>query len=113
MELNNRNKHEKLTPQSRTETRELRIESQGATMSLSGNANETVGPGASISVGGATILGTQQIDAHKAPIMVGNGKQTITIWVSFNFDENGEEVLCFLGNAVACTEQIVNELSVL
>jgi hypothetical protein len=111
MELNNENKHEKLTPQTRQEARQLKLESKGAAIDLGPGASVNLGPGASIQLGDAVIPGTQEFSSERPPNYFGVGTQEVNVWVSFIFDSNGEEVLPFLRTAVAGVERIVNELA--
>lgn len=110
MDLNNENKHERLTPQTREEARHLRLASGGASISLGPGSSISMGPGTSIRMGGMTISGGQQISGDRPAQFSGHGNQTVTVWVSFNFESNGEPVLPFLENAVNKTRQIVTEL---
>lgn len=52
MDLNNENKHQKLTPQIRKETKQLNLSSAGASISLGQGASISLGRGASIQIGG-------------------------------------------------------------
>ena len=110
MNLNNENKHERLTPQTREEARQLKLESGGAAISLGPGASISMGPGASIRLGRMSLPGGQQISGDRPARFSGHGKQTVTVWVSFKFETNGEPVLPFLINAVEKTQQIVSEL---
>jgi hypothetical protein len=113
MDLNNENKHERLTPQTREETRQLKIESGGVSMSLGEGCSISMGSGASIQMGGMLIPGGQNISANSPAKFAGKGKQTIITWVSFKFDTNNELVMPFLKTAVNKTRQIIDELSAL
>jgi hypothetical protein len=105
--LSNENKHENLTPQTREETRELRIESQGAGITLGHGAGISLGAGASISFGGAVITGEQNFEPGQAPRVEGDARVTNIIWVSFKFDGIEREVMPFLTTAVDGIEKIV------
>ena len=111
MDLNNENKHERLTPQIREEARQLTLESEGASISLGPGSSITLGHGTYIKMGDMTIPGDQQISGEKPARYIGVGKQTVTIWVSFKFESNGEPVIPFLINAVDKTREIINELA--
>jgi len=113
MDLNNENKHEKLTAQTRTEVKQLRIESRGAAIDLGPGAGISLGQGASIQLGDAVIPGGQDFSGNRPATVHGSGTQTVVVWVSFTFDSNGEVVLPFLQNAFGQIERIVNELAVL
>ncbi|MBI1889146.1 MAG: hypothetical protein HYS18_00715 [Burkholderiales bacterium] len=61
MELNNENKHQRLVPQVRRETKELRITGGGASISLGQGASISLGQGASISIGDAVICSSSDL----------------------------------------------------
>ena len=111
MDLNNENKHEKLTPQTRKEARQLRIESRGTAIDLGPGASISMGSGASIQFGDVVIPGGQDFSGERPAMVHGSGTQTVIVWVSFTFDANGETVLPFLKNAISQVEWIVNELA--
>ena len=111
MELNNENKHERLTPQTRQEARQLRIESGGAAIELGPGASISVGQGASIQFGNIVIPGGQDFSGERPAVIFGAGTQSVTIWVSFIFSTNGEHVIPFLTNAAAQVERIVQALA--
>jgi len=113
MDLNNENKHKRLTPQTREEARQLTLESGGASASLGPGCSISMGPGASIQMGGMSIPGGQHISGDNPAQFIGPGTQTVTIWVSFKFQSNGELVMPFLTNAMQRTKQIVDELAAL
>lgn len=110
MDLTNENKHERLTPQVRKESKELRISGGGASIGIGEGASISIGPGASISIGGAVIEGGQTFGVGKPPRVQGGKVETIT-WVSFNFESNGRPVLPLLDDALKGVRQIVTELS--
>lgn len=111
MDLNNKNKHQALTPQVRKETRQLDIKSGGTGIRLGGGAQIRLGKGASIRMGGSVITGGQTISSDKPANIIGPSEQTITTWVSFNFEDNGESVVPFLRKCLAGVENIVDELA--
>lgn len=111
MDLNNENKHERLTPQTREEARQLKLESGGASISLGPGSSISMGRGASMRLGNMTIPGGQHISGESPAQYVGAGTQTVTIWVSFKFQCNGEPVIPFLTNAVNNIRKIINELA--
>ena len=110
MRLNNDNKHQQLTPQTRTEYKERRLSSGGGSISLGPGASISMGPGTSIQIGDMLIPGGQIIGPEQPAYAVG-GKQEVIIWVSFRFSSNGEPVLGFLRQALVGVDQIVNELN--
>jgi hypothetical protein len=110
MELNNENKHERLTPQTREETRHLKLESGGTAISMGPGTSIHMGRGTSIRMGNMLIPGGQTISPDRPARYLGRGTQAVTVWVSFRFEANGELVMPFLENAVEKTSQIVAEL---
>jgi hypothetical protein len=110
MELTNENKHQRLTPQVRKETKELRISGGGASMSMGTGASVSIGKGASISIGGAVIQGGQSFNVHQPP-RVSGGKVEVITWVSFHFETNDQSVIPFLERALNGVGDIVKELS--
>lgn len=111
MDLNNENKHQKLTPQTRKEVKQLNITSGGVEMKLSGGASITLGGGAFIQIGNSIITGNQHIDPDNPAKIIGDAKQEIIIWVSFHFTENNEPVVPLLTKALEQIEIIVEELA--
>lgn len=67
MELNNANKHKHLTPQTRNESHQLTVSSQGASMTLGRGASVSIGKGASIQIGGAVLPGGAKHHGQVAP----------------------------------------------
>jgi hypothetical protein len=112
MELNNENKHQRLTPQTRKEIKQLNIKSGngGASISLGGGASISLGHGASIQMGDTTILGGQTFDANNPPATIGGTKEVIT-WVSFEFTDINEPAYPLLEKALNGCEKIVTELT--
>lgn len=111
MDLNNENKHQNLTPQTRRETKQLTISSGGASISLGQGASISLGKGASISIGGVKIPGGQTFDSNNPAKITGQGTQEVITWVSFHFTTNDEPVIPLLKNALSGTKKIVDELT--
>jgi len=111
MDLNNENKHQKLTPQTRKETKQLKISSGGTSMIVGGGARITLGAGAQIRMGNTIIPGGQSFDAKSPPTTIGQGTKEVITWVSFHFSTNEEPVLALLKQALDGTDKIVDELS--
>jgi hypothetical protein len=111
MELNNENKHERLVPQIRRESKELRISSGGAAISLGEGASISIGRGASISIGGAIISGGQVFDVNRPPKVGGSGSVEVLRWISFEFETNAQPVIPFLETVVSGVGAIVQQLS--
>ena len=112
MDLNNENKHQRLTPQTRKETKQLNIKSSGggASISLGGGASISLGHGASIQLGDTHIPGGQSFDANNPPVTYGGTKEVIT-WVSFEFTDNNQPVVPLLEAALVGAEKIIDELT--
>jgi len=111
MQLNNENKHQQLTPQVRRETKELRISSGGASISMGSGASISIGRGASIRLGRMTIPGGQTFNAERPPGTFGPGKKEVITWVSFHFSTTDTPVLPLLNQALEGVDRIVSELS--
>jgi hypothetical protein len=109
MELTNENKHQRLTPQVRKETKELRISGEGASMSLGEGTSISIGQGAFISIGGSIIPGGQSFDVNRPPQVKG-GKAEVITWVSFHFETNDQPVIPFLENVLDGVRNIVTDL---
>jgi hypothetical protein len=109
MELTNENKHQRLTPQTRTETKELRVSSGGTSMSDGQGSSISLGHGASISIGDAVITGGQTFDVNKPPLVRGGRTEVIT-WVTFHFASNNLPVLPLLESTLKGVKQISEEL---
>lgn len=110
MELTNENKHQRLVPQIRKESRELRISGGGASMSVGQGASISIGQGASVSIGGALMRGGQTFDVNNPPRVEG-GRVEIITWVSFHFETNGEPVMPFLEASLKGIKETVADLS--
>ena len=111
MELNNENKHQRLIPQTKRETKQLKLSSGGASVSIGQGASISIGPGASMRVGGMLIPGGQRIDVDNPPLTVGVGKKEVITWVSFHFSTNDAPVMPLLKQALEGVTKIVDELS--
>ncbi len=111
MQLNNENKHQQLTPQTRKETKQLRISSGGASVTMGPGASISVGRSASVQIGGMTIPGGQTFDVGRPPLTFGPGKKEIIIWVSFHFSATDTPVLPLLSQALEGVNRIVCELA--
>jgi len=111
MDLNNENKHKRLTPQTRRETKELRISSGGASISMGEGASISMGAGTSISFGsGSIIRGGQVFDVNRPPRVEGPASAEVIRWISFHFDTTGQPVMPFLDTAVKGVAAILSEL---
>ena len=110
--LVNENKHDRLSPQTRTEKRGLKID-------FSGGGGITLGPGARITGTGSIISGGHVLDfggktisgdspAEYVPETI---KQTVIIWVGFRFDAIDREALPFLKEIISVVRNITRDLS--
>ena len=112
MTLCNEGKHQQLTPQVRRETKELRLSSGKAGISLGSGASISLSPGSSIQIGGMHVMGGQIIDVNNPPFTIGPGKKELITWVSFHFSDAGNtSVMPFLDQALRGSQIIVEELS--
>lgn len=111
MELNNENKHQRLTPQEKKVVVQRKISSGGASISMGGGSSIRMGKGSSIRMGNAIIPGGQIIDSNHSAKIYGNATQEVIKWVSFHFTENDEPVLPLLKKSLNGVEKIVDELS--
>lgn len=110
MELNNENKHQRLTPQTRKEVKELKISSGNVGMRLSGGASIKISGNAQIRMGNAIIGGNQTISPDSPARILGPAKQEVITWVSFHFTDNNESVVPLLKKSLEGIESIVDEL---
>lgn len=109
MTLVNGNKHRKLSPQTRTEQKQLSLSSGGTRIRLGGGASIRLGGGASIRIGGKTIYGGQTISADSPSIRADPGLDVQkTIWIDFKFDELGKSVIPTISKILDGTQTIVD-----
>jgi hypothetical protein len=107
----NENKHNKLSPQTRTERKGLVIE-------FPGGSRISMGPGSSISGSGTIRSGDSWISpaggiiSGDSPARVGGGevKQTVTRWISFTFATTDDDVLKLLKNCRKDVDKILNRV---
>ncbi len=107
--LVNENKHKKLSPQTRTEKKQLNLSSGNVGMSLTGNVAIKMGKNTSISLGGKRIYGGQTISPNNPSIRADpelNVKRTI--WIDFKFDELGKSVIPTISKILDGTQTIVD-----
>ncbi len=113
MDLNNKNKHKKLTPQIKIEKKELTT----TLPSPEGDTKIVFKPGAGIKAskiqyGDQIIEGDETFNADN-PLPFKGAIHELKIWTSFNFSINNEPVLPLLDSALTGVEKIVTELSAL
>lgn len=103
-------KHVRLTPQTRKEIKELRINSGGAGMALGQGASIKIGDGAMIKIGNATIPGEQNINVNNPAQFYGQGSQKIITWISFQFEDSNINVLQLCKKSVEDGEGIIKKI---
>jgi len=108
--LCNENKHEQLTPQTRREVPEMRIESGGVGIRMTGGASISMGRGTSIRMGNMLIPGGQVLQPGGPVCAYGKGSVKNVVWVSFDFDTIGKPVVPFLQRCVDGVARIVSKL---
>ena len=118
-DLCNGNKHENLTPQTRTEQRETRLNTPSG--SLGWNEGIQFGPGGGITFGsgGSIGFGPQGISVNERPVdprtqlpLTRPGDQlTRVTWVDFRFDAVNVSALPFMNQALAGVKAIMADLS--
>jgi len=103
-------KHIRLTPQKRVESKRLTISSGGASMSIGQGASISIGSGASISLGGRRITGGQKIDAD-SNIIYGDPNLDIKkeIWVSFTLADTNINSLWLCEIVITEGEKIISD----
>ncbi len=110
--LVNENKHDRLSPQTRTEKRGLKLD-------FSGGGGIALGPGARITGTGRIVSGGHILDlrgktisgdspAEDVPDTI---KQTVIIWIGFRFDAIDREVLPFLKEILGVVKNITSNLA--
>jgi len=105
--LVNENKHRRLTPQVRTENRGLKIDFPGGSSIQMGPGSSISGQGVISSGGGWISPGGGSISGDE-PVMHGqNIRQTVEIWVGFEFSETGEDVLSLLRASLSDVRRVV------
>lgn len=110
--LVNENKHDRLSPQTRTEKRGLKLD-------FSGGGGITLGPGARITGTGRIVSGGHVLDLRGKTISGDSPaedipetiKQTVIIWVGFRFDAIDREVLPFLKEILGVVKGITSDLA--
>lgn len=111
MDLCNENKHQQLTPQKRTEIKQLKITSNGTSISLGEGASISMGRGTQIRMGRMVIPGGQKFDVNNPPVIIGSGKKEIITWISFHFSSNDQPVIPFLKQCINGIKKVIEELS--
>lgn len=107
--LVNENKHEKLSPQTKTERKELSISSGGTGIRLSGGTSIRMGSGTSIKIGGKTIYGGQTISPDSNFIRADPALDIKkVIWIDFIFDELNKPVIPTLSKIIDGVQKTID-----
>jgi hypothetical protein len=100
--LNNKNKHQDLVEQTRTESR--RVEVKGP-----GGGGVSWGPGVRFG-SGVRVMGVPVDPKTQLPVPNNQVTTTITTWVDFKFKESGQSVLPFIEKSIARVEELYSAL---
>ena len=100
--LNNENKHQNLSEQTRTESRHVSVSGPGGGVSW--------GPGVTFG-GGVSVMGVPIDPRTQLPVPNNQVQTTITVWVDFLFTEINQSVLPFLDMSIHKIETLFRELS--
>lgn len=111
MDLNNENKHLKLTPQTKKNQKQLIIASGNKGLPFGIGSQITIENGAKFQFGNTVIEGNQTFSAENPPKIKGAGYSVLKSWTAVLFDKNNEEVLPFLEKSLIGVDKIVGELS--
>lgn len=99
--LNNKNKHEDLTPQSRRE--EKRVEVSNSDGKVSWGTGVTFGSGVS-------VMGVPIDPRTQLPVPNESVKTEITTWVSFSFSETGDLVIPFIKDSISKVDTLCKDV---
>lgn len=103
-------KHIRLTPQKRKETNRLTLGYGGASMSLGDGCSISLPPGSSISMGGKTIYGGQQISPDSKFIRAESGMDIKKEkWIAFTLADSDVNSLGLCENVVHEGRNIINK----
>ncbi len=100
--LNNKNKHQYLVEQTRTESRHVKVSSP-AGGSVSWAPEVTFGKGVS-------VMGISIDPRTQMPVPNNQVKTEVIIWVDFKFGENNMSVLPFVEKSIESVENVYKEL---
>lgn len=103
-------RHIRLTPQKRIESKRLVLGGDKARISIGEGAKITLGKGASISIGGKRIFGGQTISTESKMIVGDPGIAKMEKWVSFNFEKSNINSLSLCKTVVVEGSKIISEL---
>ena len=110
--LVNESKHERLSPQTRRESRSLSVEFPGGSNIMIGPGSFISGHGV-ISSGGAKVRLQGDTISPETPAqrVSGGVKQTVIVWVSLRFDGIGDDILSLLRSCRDEVTQAIDRLS--
>ncbi len=94
--LNNKNKHQDLVEQSRTESRRV-------TVTRPGSGEVSWGSGVTFT-GDVKVMGVPIDPTTQLPVPNGVATTKVTTWVDFRFREGGQSVLPFIANSIEHVE---------
>ena len=94
--LNNKNKHQDLVEQSRTESRRV-------TVTRPGGGTVSWGPGVTFS-GDVKVMGVPIDPATQLPVPNSVATTKVTTWVDFRFRDGGQSVLPFIASSIERVE---------
>ncbi|KKK67366.1 hypothetical protein LCGC14_2954790 [marine sediment metagenome] len=100
--LNNDNKHQDLAEQARTESKRV-------TVSRPGCGSVSWGKGVRFGAG-VSVMGVPIDPSTQMPVPNRVTETNVTIWIDFQFRENGLSVLPFLSNSVEKVESIFEDV---
>jgi hypothetical protein len=100
--LNNRNKHQDLEEQARTETKRVKVSKGGGSVSW--------GPGVRFG-GGVKVMGAPIDPMTQLPVPNSEVTTEIVTWIDFRFRETGDSVLPFIAKSIESVKTIYDKLS--
>jgi hypothetical protein len=103
--LNNNNKHEDLVEQTRTESRQVTVESRTGKGSLSWGSGVRFGSGVS-------VMGVPINPATQMPVPNIITNVSVVIWVDFTFKDNGQSVIPFIKKSIDKIKEICTQVRI-
>jgi hypothetical protein len=100
-QLNNKNKHQDLVEQTRTEARRTTVSNSGG--SVSWGSGVTFGSGVS-------IMGVPIDPRTQLPVSNNQVKTEVVIWIDFRFKDNDRSVLSFIEESIKNVKQIFHNI---
>lgn len=102
-------RHIRLTPQKRVESKRLVLGGDTANISIGEGAKIVLGRGASIRIGGKRISGGQSISTKSKTVRGDPGIAKLERWISFTFEETGINSINLCKTVVIEGKKIVTE----